>query len=195
MRHCVVGGGILGVATARLLALTRPSDDGRAVGARIGARRASDGPQTPVRSKRASITRRGVAQATLCRRGAELMIAYATDGGCRLTSAARWSSRSSEDELPRLTSSNACARQRRAGTAATRCSGPAGDRAARPGIAALHSPRERDHRLRGGDAFACGRPPRGRWRGVALARTSCGSSRGVRRLPCSRRGARRGPTR
>lgn len=141
MRHCVVGGGILGVATARLLALTRPSDEVVLLERESALAEHQTGHNSGVIHAGVYYPP-GSLKATLCRRGAELMIAYATERGLPLDLCGKVVVALSEDELPRLDEL-----ERRAlanGVPGLRRLDAPGLRAIEPharGIAALHSPR------------------------------------------------------
>ncbi len=141
MRHCVVGGGILGVATARLLAQQRPADEVIL----LEREHALAMHQT---ARNSGVIHAGVyyapgsLKARLCRRGAELMIAYATERGLPLDVCGKVVIALDESELPRLDEL-----ERRAlanGVPGLRRLDTAGLREIEPhaaGIAALYSPR------------------------------------------------------
>lgn len=140
MRHCVVGGGILGIATARLLALTRPGDEVVLL---------EREPELALHQtgRNSGVIHAGVyyppgsLKARLCRRGAQLMLGYCTDRGLPLEVCGKVVVALDESELPRLEEL-----ERRAsanGVPGLRRVDAAGLRELEPhaaGVAALHSP-------------------------------------------------------
>lgn len=141
MRRCVIGGGIVGLATARLLALTHPGDE-------VLLLERAPAVATQQSARNSGVIHAGVyyppgsLKARLCRRGAELLIAYAQERGLPLDLCGKVVVALDESELPRLAEL-----ERRAagsGVPGLRRLDAAGLRGIEPhaaGIAALHSPR------------------------------------------------------
>lgn len=141
MRHCVVGGGIIGTATARLLAQTRPSDE-------VLLLEREPALATHQTGRNSGVIHAGVyyapgsLKARLCRRGAELMIEYASARGLPLDICGKVVVALDEAELPRLdelerrATANAVPGLRRLDAAGLREIEPHAT-----GLAALHSPR------------------------------------------------------
>lgn len=137
----MIGGGILGVATARLLAQERPGDEVVLLEREHALARHQTGQNSGVIHAGVYYPP-GSLKARLCRRGAELMIEYAAERGLPLELCGKVVVALDEAELPRLDEL-----ERRAlanGVPGLRRLDAAGLREIEPhaaGIAALHSPR------------------------------------------------------
>jgi L-2-hydroxyglutarate oxidase LhgO len=101
VRHCVVGGGILGTATARLLARTHPADEVILLEREPSIAAHQTGHNSGVIHAGVYYAP-GSLKARLCRRGAELMITYAQERGLPLELCGKVVVALEAAELPRL---------------------------------------------------------------------------------------------
>jgi L-2-hydroxyglutarate oxidase LhgO len=141
VRAVVVGGGILGTATARLLALERPDIDVVLVEREAELALHQTGRNSGVIHAGVYYAP-GSLKARLCRRGAELMIEYCQERGLPIDVCGKVVVALDERELPRLAELERRAQAN--GVPGLRRLGSIGLRDVEPhaaGIAALHSPR------------------------------------------------------